>query len=139
MSLWNDDIASVMLAQGKLSDAQACVCRALTIGRAMRNAPCVGLALVALGNLRIAQAKANEQARAKDLSRAKRTLHHALALQGLEVEARVRGQLALAEVSLLMGETGAARNEAIKAMGEALTYDLAGVFKDCERLLGEIG
>jgi hypothetical protein len=46
--------------------------------------------------------------------------------------------LALAEVSLLMGHNEAACEEAERAMEEARRFELVGVLKDCERLLGEI-
>ena len=115
-----------------------CVGRALSTGRAIRNAPCLGLALVALGNLRIAQARARADTEARNLVRARGSLRRALALQGLEFETRVRGQLALAEVSLLMGQREAARGETVRAMEEARRFELVGVLKDCERLLGEI-
>ena len=137
VSQWNADLAGVLLAQGKLAEAEACVCRALTTGRAMRSAPCIGPALVALGNLRIAQAGTEAQ-KEKSLARAGKSLQHALALEGLEVETRVKGQLALAEVSLLMGEREIARKEAERALEEAHKYDLVGVFNDCQRLLGEM-
>jgi tetratricopeptide (TPR) repeat protein len=137
ISQWNADLAGALLAQGKLADAEACVCRALTTGRAMRSAPCIGPALVALGNLRIAQARTEAQ-KEKSLARAGRSLQHALTLEGLEVETRVKGQLALAEVSLLIGEREVARKEAARALEEAYKYDLVGVSKDCRRLLGEM-
>jgi predicted ATPase len=137
VSQWNADLAGTLLAQGKLADAEACVCRALTTGRAMRSAPCIGPALVALGNLRIAQARTEAQ-KEKSLARAGRSLQHALTLEGLEVETRVKGQLALAEVSLLIGEREVARKEAERALEEAHKYDLVGVSKDCQRLLGEM-
>jgi hypothetical protein len=95
------------------------------------------LALVALGNLRIAQAKATRATR--DLKRARGSLQHALTLQGLEVETRVRGQLALAEVFLLMGQREAARGEAARAMEQAHLFELVGVLKDCELLLEKVG
>jgi predicted ATPase len=139
MSLWNSDLAIILLAQGKLVDAEMCVGRALATGRAIRNTPCLGLALVALGNLRIAQANAEAMGAMRDLKRARGSLQHALSLQGLEVETRARGQLALAEVLLLMGQRGAARKEAAIAMEQAHLFELVGVLKDCERLLGKVG
>ena len=139
VSLWNADLAGVFLAEGKLVDAQVCAGRALTTGRAIHNMPCLGLALVALGNLRIAQAKAETNGGMRNLKRARVSLQRALALQGLEVETRVRGQLALAEVFLLMGQREAARGEAARALEEAHRFELVAVLKDCERLLGEIG
>ena len=138
VSLWNSDLAGVLLAKGNVADAELCVGRALITARAIHNAPCLGLALVTLGNLRIAQAKAETNVKIRNLKRARGSLHRALALQGLEVETRVRGQLALAEVSLLMGHKEAACEEAERAMEEARRFELVGVLKDCERLLGEI-
>jgi tetratricopeptide (TPR) repeat protein len=135
VSLWNADLASVLLTKGDLVEAEVCVGRALSTGRAIRNAPCLGLALVVLGNLRIAQARARADAETRNLVRARGSLRRALALQGLEVETRVRGQLALAEVSLLMGQREAAQGEAVRAMEEARRFELVAVLKDCERLL----
>ncbi len=60
LSTWNVELAAVYQDQGRLADAGICIGRALAIGRAMQNTPCIGLALVALGNLRIAQAQALE-------------------------------------------------------------------------------
>jgi tetratricopeptide (TPR) repeat protein len=138
VSLWNSDLAGVLLAQGKVAGAELCVGRALITARAIHNAPCLGHALVALGNVRIAQAKAETNVEIRNLKRARGSLRRALALRGLEVETRVRGKLALAEVSLLMGQREAARGEAVRAMEEARRFELVGVLKDCERLLGEI-
>lgn len=138
VSLWNADLAGVLLAVGKIEDAEVCVGRALMTARAMHNAPCLGLALVTLGHVRIARAKAGTNVEVRDLKRARGSLRRALALPGLEVETRVRGQLALAEVSLLMGHKEVARGEAVRAMEEARGFELVGVLKDCERLVGEI-
>jgi predicted ATPase len=139
ISLWNSDLAGVFLTQGKLVDAEMCVGRALTTGRAIRNTPCLGMALVALGNLRLAQAKSEATRTTRDLKRANGSLQHALSLNGLDVETRVRGQLALAEVFQLLGQREAARGEAARAMEQAHLFELVGVVKDCERLLGMVG
>jgi predicted ATPase/Tfp pilus assembly protein PilF len=138
MSLWNSDLAAVLLAEGKLAEATVSVCLALTGGRSIHNAPCLGLALVTLGKLRIAQAKATVGGAARNLVRARVSLRRALALQSLEIGTRVRGQLALAEVSLLMGERKAAHQEATMAIQEALRFELGDVLKECKLLLGEI-
>ena len=138
VSLWNCDLATVFLFQGKLVEAQLCVGRALTIARAIHNTPCLGLALIALGNLRIAQAKAEATKSTRNLKRARSTLRHALAFHGLEVETRVRGQLALAETLLLMGQKETALLEALRALEEAYRFELAVMLKDCERLLEKI-
>jgi len=138
ISLWNCDLAGVYLAQGRLVDAQICVAKALKAARAIRNTPCLGLALVALGNVRIAQAKSGTTRAMHDLKRARSTLQRALVLQGLEVETRVRCQLALAEVLLLMGQDESAREEATRALEEAHRFELEAMLKECEQLLDKI-
>ena len=107
-------LANVLQEKGKLSEAATVLQRALMIGRAIHIVPCISLALVSLGCLRIFQALAmsiNEDNRliqyeesAKLLNRAKKTLTHALALGGMEAETRNEGQLALAQVALLLGD-----------------------------------
>ena len=67
--------------------------------------------------------------------RGRASLQRALALQGLEAETRARGQLALAHVSLLLGELEAARQEAEQAMEEARRYELIGLLARCQQLL----
>jgi tetratricopeptide (TPR) repeat protein len=150
LSLWNADLATVLQEQGKLEETRTYVHRALTIGRAIRNVPCIGNALVALGNLHIAQAKAVSEGQTVEgeekrthatkhfLMRARSSLKRALVLQGLEVETRTRGHLALAQVSLLSGELETARRQAIQAMEEARRYELAALLARCQRLLDEV-
>jgi hypothetical protein len=138
VSLWNSDLAGVFLAERNLVDAEVCVRRALTTGRAIHNTPCLALALIALANLRIAQAKEETHKAISNLKRARNSLKRALALQGLEVETRVQAQLALAEVYLLMGQREAARREAVSALEESQQFKLVKRLKDCERLLGKI-
>ncbi len=104
LSLWNADLAIVLLKCGKIENARECVGRALTIARTMHNIPCTGLALISLGNLRIAQARATNNL--SYLKRAKKSLEHALILRGLEVETRAKGQVALAEVASLIPSDG---------------------------------
>ena len=127
VSLWNCDLAGVLLAQGKLVDARVCVAKALKAARAIRNTPCLGSAMVAMGNVRIAQAQPGTARAMHDLKRARTALQRALALQGLEVGTRVRGHLALAEVLLLMGQNEAARGEATRALEEANRFELVGM------------
>ncbi len=56
MSEWNTCLALVLQEQGKIAEAKTSIHNALSIGRAINNTPCIGLALIALGNLRLAQA-----------------------------------------------------------------------------------
>src|SRR5205085_7603848 len=138
--------------------AGVCIRHALMMGRAMRNLPCFGHALVALGNLRIAQAKAASQTRTvadeedskaevhdgslltrdsaiRFLKHAKTSLSRALTLQNLEAETRTRAQLALARVSLLLGQLKIARQQAVQAMEEAQHNELMGLLPQCRQLL----
>jgi uncharacterized protein (UPF0548 family) len=72
------------------------------------------------------------------LMRARTSLLHALALAGLEAETRTRGRLALAHVSLLLGEREAAQQQAMQALEEARRYELMGLLARCEQLMREI-
>ncbi len=159
VSLFNVGLATVCQIQGKLSEAQACILRALTIGRAMRNAPCVGSALVALGNYRTAQAmeasderdideenstlhqkgwQGSNDTRIRLLRRAKMTLERALAFNELEAETKAEGRLALAYVLLLLDELDTACYYTIRILEEARQYELIGTCARCQRLLGSI-
>jgi tetratricopeptide (TPR) repeat protein len=162
ISLWNANLAIFLQEQNRFAEVEVYICRALTIGRAMRNLPCIGIALVALGNLRIAQAKAASQApfvtgeegnkaevqdaslltrdpAMRFLKRAKMSLGRALILEKLEAETRTRAQLALAHVALLEGQLEAARQQAVQAMREAGRNELMGLLPRCQQLLEEIG
>ncbi len=104
LSTWHADLAGAMMKRGKLEDAAGAIQHALQIARAIHNIPCAAHALVALGNLRIVQARTSGNARC--LQRARSTLLRALALPGLDIETQVRGQAALAEVEQLAGSEG---------------------------------
>ena len=149
MSTWNVELASVLQDQGRLPVAMACIHRALSIGRTINNAPCIGLALVALGNVRILQAreqadavgavaKHNAPTEQRFLVRARATLQRALALQGLEAETKVKGQLALAHISLILGETVMAQQQAVQTLEEAGRYESVRLLACTHRLLGNI-
>ena len=100
LSTWRADLGGALMKQGKLEDAAAAIQQALRIARAIHNIPCIAHALVALGNLRIAQAQISGEAR--HLKRARVTLRRALALPGLDSENRISGQAAFAEVEQLV-------------------------------------
>src|SRR5579883_31227 len=151
VSLWNSALAIVLMlqdeaqpdaaARGKLDEAAQCTLRALSIGRAMRNNPCIGVALVSLGRIRTAQAQAQPlpTMRTRLLLHARKDIERALALAGLEVEARTRGRLALGHVSLLLGESEKAHQELDQVIEEAQRYELALVEKRARRLLADVG
>lgn len=99
LSTWRADLGGALMKQGKPEEAAVAIQEALHIARAIHNIPCIAHALVAVGNLRIAQARISGDARY--LKRAATTLRRALALPGLDNENRVDGQAALAEVEQL--------------------------------------
>jgi predicted ATPase/DNA-binding SARP family transcriptional activator len=143
MSSWNASLSMVLQDQKKFAEAGVCIQRALSIGRAMKNIPCIGLALLAQGNMRIAQAQeaqgtSEENINKRFLLRARATLERLLALEGLEAETRTRGQLALAQVSLLLGKLDAAQAQALSATEGARQYELTWLLAVGQRLLENI-
>lgn len=107
MSMWNVGLASVLQEQGKFAEAAECIKQALRIGRAMRNDPCTGAALVALGNMRIAQAIASEnlsRVRTRLLMHARDDIQRALNLEGLEAETRAKGEAAFTQITRLLSQ-----------------------------------
>ena len=72
------------------------------------------------------------------LRRAGSTLQRALSLEGLEAETRTEGQLALAQVSLLLGENEIAQRQAIQAMEDARRYEQTWLLACAQRLMGSI-
>jgi ATP/maltotriose-dependent transcriptional regulator MalT len=108
LSLWNTELASILIRQGKLTEAATSIREALRIGRAMQNAPCIGAALVTLGRLRLAQATSapHSDLRARLLLHARNDVQRALELERLEAETRTKGQQVLAQVALLLGDAG---------------------------------
>ncbi len=133
LSLWNADLALFLLEHGHLEEAARCVKTALSIGRAMRNPPCISRALVALGCLHIACTRSTGNS--AHLKRASASLTRALALEGLDVETRTKGLLALAEVSLLSNQKEQARKEATQALQAVSQYELVDLAKRCQRVL----
>nr|HET6902894.1 tetratricopeptide repeat protein [Ktedonobacteraceae bacterium] len=142
-STWNAALAAVLQDQGRLSEAATCIRHALLISRAMGNTPCIGLALVAMGNMRILQAR---EARQKQdnarfqhfLLRAQGALQRGLALKGVEAETQAQGQLALAQVFLLRGDLAQAQQQATQTLEEAQHYESTRLLARTQHLLGTI-
>jgi len=141
--------------QGILVEARTCIYKALELGRVLHNIPCIGFALVALGCLRIEQAKEFSVRQFLDekynrnpqkqnhsdirfLVKAKSSLEHALDLGELEAETRIEGQMALAHALLVLGDTETAHRYATRTLEEARQYELIWASARCQRLLGSI-
>ncbi|HEX9132274.1 MAG TPA: hypothetical protein VF844_08270, partial [Ktedonobacteraceae bacterium] len=134
-------------------EARAALCQALTIGRSINFTPCIGFALVALGHLRITEAingQENTQSSSEItkrrygssythlLKRARIFLLRSLTLEGLEAETKTDGQLALAQVSLLLGEIDTAQQQTGQVMEESRRYDQTWLLAGAQRLMGSI-
>ena len=143
VSMWNAYLSDVLRQQDKLSEAFTCLCHALILGRTVSNIPCTGLALVATGNLRIAQARAADEkedigGRTHYLIRARKTLQHALALEGLEAETRAEGQLAMAQVSWLLRNRDDALQQAEVVLAKAQAHELLWLVERTQQLMRDI-
>ncbi len=139
-------LSSLLQEQNRLSEAKRALYRALKISRGMHITPYVGMALVVLGNLRINQALMLESDRGNDISqskvdlrmlmRAKKTLKHALALDGIEAETRIEGRLLLAQAHLLLDELDLAHQQTQQAQEEAVQSELTWLVIRAQRLQG---
>ena len=141
ISAWNAALATVLQEQGKLEEAASCIKQALNIGRAYHLNPCIGIALVVLGEFRIKQAL-NAQATPRQgrhfLKLASCDLRRALSLEGLEAETRTRGRLAFAHIALLREEHEHARDELMTVATEAHRYELPRIEAQARDLLAPI-
>jgi tetratricopeptide (TPR) repeat protein len=153
VSAFHAYLTTVMQDQGKVNEAKVSLRRALKISRAMNFTPCIGIALVVLGQLRIAQALVVQEnssgstgtakLRATSsythfLRKARISLQRALSLEGLEAETRTEGRLALAKVAFLLGEIDEARQQALQVMREAQRYEQIWLLACAQRLMGDI-
>lgn len=153
MSWWNAKLALVLQELGKLPEAFACIRKALLIARSIHNPACIGLALVALSNIRIIQTmtaggkessaystmKLNASPRSTHfIVNARKCLQKALDLEGLEADTRIEGQLVLAQALLLQGELEPARQQSNSALEHAASYELTWLLARSQRMLGSI-
>jgi len=142
---WSAGLSEVLQKYDKLAEATHYLCRAWHIARALHSEPCVGLALVGMGNLRIAQATAfgdNLEVESKEamirrrlLARARGDLKQALGLERLEMETRLRARLALAQVLLLQHMREEARELLLDVRAQARRYELVQIEEQANRLL----
>jgi DNA-binding SARP family transcriptional activator len=148
LGMWYSCLATALLDQGKLAEAETALRRAFTSARTQRNTPYIGMALVALGHLRIAQAEAvqmseepeaqRKERRAHILFRARRALSRAVALSEIEAETRIEAQAALSEAAYLSGALDEAHEQAQLAFREAQRCKLIWLEARAERILAAI-
>ncbi|GHO97004.1 transcriptional activator [Reticulibacter mediterranei] len=143
ISWWNARLAQVLKDQNRFDEATTCIIRALSTARAMSNQPRIGTALLALANLRIAQAQALTmrrfpKVRKRLLQHARQDVERALALSNLEAETNLKCRLALAQIAILQGrDEGYAEIE--RVIEEARACELAHVESMAQRLLQQAG
>jgi tetratricopeptide (TPR) repeat protein len=134
-----DSLAAAYRDQGKLVDALECLLAAVRLSRTIQNTPCLGLALVSLGQVRILQAQTADGAgRTRFLGLARTEVTRALAFEHLYAEPRTAGRLVLAQIALLSGDLQTAWQEATQALEEAQASDLVLLVGRAQRLLGAI-
>ncbi len=143
ISWWNARLAQVLKDQNRFDEATTCIIRALSTARAMSNQPRIGTALLALANLRIAQAQVLTmrrfpKVRKRLLQHAQQDVERVLALSNLEAETNLKCRLALAQIALLQGsDEGYAEIE--RVIEEARACELAHVESMAQRLLQQAG
>jgi len=115
MSLFSTYLATALIEQGNSKKPVTVLKQALRISRSRHIAPCIGFALLALGQLRLARALASTLHQQRDseefvqlLRRARQTLQRALTYDGLETDMILSGQLMLARIALLLDERATA-------------------------------
>ncbi len=148
ISLLQSYLSTILLDQGNIETSKNSLSRALAVGRALKFIPSIGVALVVLGQLRIAQAQVSNEnntnlleinkhrSSVQMLQKAKKSLKRALALDGLEAETRTEGQLALAQVTFLLGEIEAAWQQTLLVIEETNRFEQTWLLACAQRLLG---
>ncbi|GLV54488.1 hypothetical protein KDH_13350 [Dictyobacter sp. S3.2.2.5] len=138
-SKWNSNLAGIFQARGELAEAARCIRTAFSVARSMQNAPSIGQALVALANIRLAQATAiqgDERKRALLLCHAQTDIERALGLE-VEAETRMKGQLALAQITLMRGQQQEARQAFEEIMEEARSTEHLQIVEKAEQWLAQ--
>lgn len=142
LSQWHTFLGNTYQEQGKFREAAAVILRSLAIGRAISNQPCIGIALIALANLRIALVEhehpSTDAKRQRVLRHAETDLRRALSLHGLDAETRTRAQLAQVHVLRLRGDLVLARQQAQTTCLAAQQYELKALQARCEQVLASL-
>jgi tetratricopeptide (TPR) repeat protein len=147
MSFFRSALASVLHSKGKVAEAKENLCVALRVSRSARIAPCIGWALLVLGNIRVFSVLYDNAENIKGevgsnqlqrLERAKRTIFRVLKLKNIEAETNIEGQLTLAYIELLLGNVGIALELSLKTMEDASQAELVWLVAQSKRVLGEI-
>jgi len=144
--LFSPNLAIVLSAQEKVSEARKIVCTALTTARRLHLVPYIGSVLIILGNMRLLQAitiiEHNDlptpQARTHLLKKARGVLEYALNLEGLEAETRLEGDLALLEVCWHLDPYTDIYEQIVQLQTKCQQCKLVWLLPRIERLQGDI-
>jgi len=133
-------LAVVLQERGTFNEARKGIYCSLQAVRAIHIAPCIGIALVALGSIYITQAMIveSDKERIQLLRRARIVLQRVLMLEEIEAETKTEGKLLLAQVALMLGETEVAQQQALQTLHEAKQYELTWLVARTQRVLGSI-
>jgi DNA-binding SARP family transcriptional activator len=129
-------LALVLLEQGKTEESSLHLIRALSIGHSTKIGPCIGLALVVLGAIRIAQS--HDEANKKALYKGRRTLEHALQFAEIEAETRAEARLSLAKTALLEENLDEAQQITLQSLEESRRFELSWLVARAQYVLGSI-
>jgi tetratricopeptide (TPR) repeat protein len=147
MSSCRIGLVNLLYEQGRFEESKAHLHRALIIGRSINIEPCIGLAMVSLGSLRISQFLAshyrNEEPNTKRdkrilLTKAINVLKRALELGSMEAETKIEGRLALTQAMFLADRLEVAQGIAIQSLNEAQQADSTWLIALAQRVLGNI-
>jgi predicted negative regulator of RcsB-dependent stress response len=118
ISFWSSYAGQVALAQGQREQARAHVVRALRYARQCHVEPYVAIALVTAASFHLVQLSQESLVPGASV-KAKRALHRALTLSGVEAETRIEARLLSARLAALEGDHAASRTQAQTALDEA--------------------
>jgi DNA-binding SARP family transcriptional activator/Tfp pilus assembly protein PilF len=145
-------LAGTLQDLGNLQEAAECLLRSLVLARSMKSTRAIGAALIALGDLRIAQAVLACNLMGNDidrsiahipqcrrlLQRARSTLERAVSMEELEVEASVEARLNLASAYFFLGDIDLAHHAVLRSLHAAQRFELSRLHGRSLRLLGRI-
>ena len=148
ISFWYGYLSPVLQHLGKLNEASFSLGKALKTSRAIHFAPCTGIALLALGKIRIIKALIVQRNNTrlvqaeKQLSpiqwlyKARNSLRHVLVLDGLELETRIECLQAQAQIAFLLGEIASAHQQTLQIIEEVRNREQSWLLACALRLLG---
>lgn len=139
LSQWNASLGRAYQEHGNFTAATEAILRALSIARAMPNETCIGIALIALANLRLTLVEYSPNPTSpqgqRALQHAEIDLRRALGSRGLDAVTRTQARLAEAHISRLRGAFALARQQGQEVYAAARQYEIKVLQVRCQQLL----